>query len=84
MNHTATHLINLALRETLGAHVEQKGSLVAPGKLRLDFTHDSRLSDGQVQRIEEVVNGWIQRGVEVHTGQVALADALKIPGLRAL
>jgi alanyl-tRNA synthetase len=82
-NHTATHLLHAALRQTLGDHVKQAGSLVAPDRLRFDFTHFSPLSPHEVDRIEEAVNTqvWENRGV---TTQVMGLDEALASGAMAL
>jgi alanyl-tRNA synthetase len=83
-NHTATHLLNLALRQVLGQHVEQKGSLVDDEKTRFDFTHDKPLTAEEIQRIEEKVNLQVLQDLPVTPTILPLAEAKKIPGVRAV
>jgi len=83
-NHTATHLLNLALREVLGQHVEQKGSLVDAEKTRFDFSHDKPLTSDELRRVEEIVNAQILRDLPVTPATMPLAEAKKIPGVRAV
>ena len=65
MNHTATHLMQAALRSVLGSHVKQSGSMVDHRRLRFDFTHLKKLSVREVSKVEELVNGWIEEGIGV-------------------
>ncbi len=83
-NHTATHLLNWALRETLGEHVQQKGSLVDAEKLRFDFPHPQALQDAELQRVEAMVEDLIRRDLPVYTGVVPLEQGRRIYSLRAM
>ena len=76
-NHTATHLLQAALRKVLGGHVQQQGSLVAEEKLRFDFTHFKNIDKEELDRVEETVNDYIMHNVELHTKQLSLPEAKK-------
>jgi alanyl-tRNA synthetase len=75
-NHTATHLLHAALRQVLGTHVKQAGSVVEPGRLRFDFTHYSGLSDDERLEVERIVNQQILANTEVTTDIMNLDEAL--------
>src|SRR5579871_605457 len=83
-NHTATHLLNWALRKTLGGHIEQKGSLVDAEKTRFDFAHTGPLSTEEIGEVERLVNERIYADLPVHAVTVPLAQAKKIAGVRAV
>ena len=83
-NHTGTHILNFALREVLGAGIEQKGSLVAAEKLRFDFSHKSGLSDAELARIEDISTRYIRQNCAVYSLDVPLATARQIEGVRAV
>ncbi len=82
-NHSGTHLLQAALRNILGAHVEQAGSYVGPDRLRFDFTHFAPLTDDEVKRTEKMVNNWVQESMPV-TVQVMTVDEAKKTGAMAL
>ncbi|XP_073118848.1 alanine--tRNA ligase [Henckelia pumila] len=83
-NHTCTHMLNFALREVLGNHVDQKGSIVLPEKLRFDFSHGTPVKPEELRKIESIVNEQIQEGLDVFAKETRLTDAKSIKGLRAV
>ena len=76
LNHSATHLMHAALRAVLGDHVHQKGSLVAPDRLRFDFSHYEGVTAEQLQEVEDIVNDEIRRNVEADTQVMSYDDAI--------
>jgi len=76
-NHTATHLLQAALRETLGAHIKQQGSLVEEGRLRFDFTHPKGIKPEEIKKIENRIEEFIRRSDAVTTEVLALEEAKK-------
>jgi len=75
-NHSGTHLLHAALREVLGPQALQKGSLVSPERLRFDFTHDAPLGEDEIERIEDLVNGWIEANAPGRVRQMGYREAL--------
>jgi alanyl-tRNA synthetase len=75
-NHTATHLLHASLRQTLGPHVKQAGSVVEPGRLRFDFTHYAALDRPEIEEVERIVNEQILRNTAVATDVLPLEQAI--------
>jgi alanyl-tRNA synthetase len=82
-NHSATHLLHEALRQVLGDHVAQKGSLVAPDRLRFDFSHPKPISTSELARVEDIANDIVLQNSPVTTRLMAVDDAIA-SGARAL
>lgn len=83
-NHTATHVLNYALRNVLGTEADQKGSLVAPDRLRFDFTNKGAMTADQVQKTEELTKDVIFKNKQVYAKESGLGVAKAIKGLRAM
>jgi alanyl-tRNA synthetase len=75
-NHTATHLLHAALRSVLGDHVHQAGSLVAPDRLRFDFTHHGPMTDAEIERVHDIVNRGVFDAIPLTFSQKSYADAV--------
>jgi alanyl-tRNA synthetase len=80
-NHSATHLMHAALRKVLGAHVQQKGSLVDANRTRFDFSHNEPMTDAQIHEVERQVNDAIRRNLEVSARVMKYDDAIKAGAL---
>ncbi len=76
-NHTATHLLQLALRQVLGGHVQQRGSLVMPERLRFDFSHLTAITEEELQKVNRAVNDSIRRNLRVYDEELRYNEAIK-------
>ena len=81
LNHSATHLLHAALRKVLGSHVQQKGSLVAPDRLRFDFSHFQPIGSAELRTIEDLVNAEIRRNSEAEVHEMGYQAALDFGAL---
>ena len=83
-NHSATHLIHFALRSVLGTHVEQKGSLVTPERLRFDFSHFAKVTEEELQKVENIVNDLVRRNSRLEESRNVPIEEAKAMGAMAL
>ncbi|KAI7995424.1 Alanine--tRNA ligase [Camellia lanceoleosa] len=83
-NHTCTHMLNFVLREVLGNHVDQEGSIVLPEKLRFDFSHGKTVKPDELRKIESIVNEQIKAELDVFSKEATLTNAKHINGLRCV
>lgn len=75
--HTATHLLQAALRQVLGNHVKQRGSNITAERLRFDFTHEEKMTDEEIKKVENLVNNWIEKNVKVQCSEMTYEEAEK-------
>src|SRR5262249_61526278 len=75
-NHTGTHILHAVLRDTLGTHVKQAGSLVAPDRLRFDYTHFAPLTDREIEEIEQKINRIVFKNLPVQTEVMEINQAV--------
>ena len=76
--HTATHLLNAALKKVLGDHVHQKGSNITPERLRFDFSHGAKMTDEEKKKVEDLVNEYIKQDIKVERLEMTKEEALKL------
>ena len=75
--HTATHLLNAALKQILGGHVHQRGSNITSDRMRFDFSHDNKMTDDEKQKVEELINKWIEEAIPVEKFEMKKEEAIK-------
>ena len=75
--HTATHLLNAALKQVIGKDAHQRGSNITPERMRFDFSCDHKLTDEEKQKVEELVNSWISEAIPVTVEEMKKEDAIK-------
>ena len=76
--HTATHLLNAALRVVLGSHVHQKGSNITEERMRFDFSHPTKMTDEEKKKVEDLINEWIQQAIPVEHLEMKKDEAIKM------
>ena len=76
--HTATHLLNAALKKILGPHVHQKGSNITAERMRFDFSHDSKMTEEEKKQVEDLVNEYINMAIPVEKMEMKKDEALKL------
>ena len=76
--HTATHLLNAALKQILGSHVHQRGSNITEERMRFDFSHPAKMTDEEKQKVEELVNSWIKQGIDVEKLEMKKDEAIAL------
>ena len=74
--HTATHLLNAALKQVLGSHVHQRGSNITHERMRFDFSHDAKMTPEEKQQTEDLVNKWIEQAIPVEKLEMKKDDAI--------
>ena len=76
--HTATHLLNAALKKVLGSHVHQKGSNITADRMRFDFSHDAKMTDEEKKQVEDLVNQYIEMSIPVEKIEMKKEEAVKM------
>ena len=82
--HTATHLLNAALKKVLGDHVHQRGSNITSERMRFDFSHDAKMTDEEKQKVEDLVNEYIKEAIPVERLEMPKEEAIKMGAVNLL